>query len=305
VKDPVASVWERLDTWLADNAPPLAKNLRKGASPPKVAGCEKALGRDLPPDVRASLSAHDGEQSDGEGCLLDARLLSVEEIEHEWKMLTRVHEGQADWFSESWIPIATYSNGDYLCVETAQGRKFGAIVEFVHDDSERRTIAKDMKELLAKVLGDVERGRRVYKRGSGIVDVKDAEPPPAKPAPAASASLDATLDGDRAFVTAKGVADADGMTLLSKRLGELSARLLALDVSGLVAPPKSGLNGLDGVVKQLIEKAQERVGPEGRVGVVVTVALANAIRSMKLARPVALGKTREGVFGKLDAGQWW
>lgn len=59
---PVAESWRRIEAWLEKHLPILKLSLRPGVSRTDLKEFEKAIGRSLPDDVRASWMIHDGQR---------------------------------------------------------------------------------------------------------------------------------------------------------------------------------------------------------------------------------------------------
>ena len=77
-------LWERIERWLATNAPELHAALQPGASEAEINDAEAALGISFPADVRASFAIHDGQDTDASWVWEDRELLSLADICSEW-----------------------------------------------------------------------------------------------------------------------------------------------------------------------------------------------------------------------------
>jgi cell wall assembly regulator SMI1 len=53
-------IWQRIKTFLAENAPPMLAALNPGANPVEIAEIEKVLGITLPPDLHETYLIHNG-----------------------------------------------------------------------------------------------------------------------------------------------------------------------------------------------------------------------------------------------------
>ncbi|MHC4302030.1 MAG: SMI1/KNR4 family protein, partial [Planctomycetota bacterium] len=69
--------WQTIETWLAENAPPVLRTLNPPATPDEIVSLEQALGVRLPPSVRATYAIHDGESSTSDGLFGLWRLLPL------------------------------------------------------------------------------------------------------------------------------------------------------------------------------------------------------------------------------------
>ena len=74
----IDELWCTLEAWLAEHAPPVAKNLNPGASEEALAAADEQLGGALNAEVRAWFARHDGEASEADALLGD-QLYSLEE----------------------------------------------------------------------------------------------------------------------------------------------------------------------------------------------------------------------------------
>lgn len=174
-------VWDRLEKALKAAAPDVKKSLKKGAAEAKLTKLEATLGVTLPADLRFTLLRHDG-QTDGSDCLFPEDfagdmsggflLMSVAEIESEWKMWKELNDGgefagnttapdkgvRKGWWNPGWVPFATDGGGDSLCVDLtpAKGGTAGQIIHMRHDSGDRPRLAKSLAELLAKLCDHYE-----------------------------------------------------------------------------------------------------------------------------------------------------
>ncbi|MDQ2686951.1 MAG: SMI1/KNR4 family protein, partial [Armatimonadota bacterium] len=113
------TIWQRIETWLAANAPQAIISLRAGASDTEIADAERRLGITLPDDVRSSYRIHDGQERDGYGPLPVEEFLSLERILDEWQVWKDLLDGgdfegiesepsgpiRSDWWNPRWIPL--------------------------------------------------------------------------------------------------------------------------------------------------------------------------------------------------------
>ena len=83
--------WGRIDSWIESNYPELYDQLMYGATSNDLNDLEHDLDCVLPPDVRESLSTHDGQERGGKptGVLFGITLLDMESISEEWNVWRR------------------------------------------------------------------------------------------------------------------------------------------------------------------------------------------------------------------------
>jgi cell wall assembly regulator SMI1 len=107
------AIWADIEAWLDAHAPRAARELRPGATAAAIASLERALGRALPDDYKASLARHDGRVA-----LSDQEYLSTDAVAQRAASLRAV----AAWDAR-WIPFASDSGGNLLCLDE-RGRVF-------------------------------------------------------------------------------------------------------------------------------------------------------------------------------------
>ncbi|MET1078929.1 MAG: SMI1/KNR4 family protein [Pseudomonas sp.] len=108
--------WTIIEQRLASEFPAAAATLNAGASMEKIKTLEHVIGQPLPKDFVASLMRHDGQrQSDLEGSeLLNFnRLLTVDEMIHDWKQCAELFEGfgEIEWLQPKRIKNLTWNTG--------------------------------------------------------------------------------------------------------------------------------------------------------------------------------------------------
>jgi cell wall assembly regulator SMI1 len=193
----VSDSWQRIEMWLAANAPPIRKSLRSPAKEPAIEKLQTKLGQTLPADFVESVRVHDGQKADAESGLFPAaddvlgalpawRLLPLSEIASEWAMMKRLTDGgefagrksephrgiRDDWWNTSWIPIGDNGGGDYLCLDLAPARRgvAGQVIVFFHDMDDRQLIARSYAAALEKLAKGFESGKYVLDEDGGIVE---------------------------------------------------------------------------------------------------------------------------------------
>ncbi len=171
-------VWERIEAWLAVNAPAVAAGLNPPASPEAVAETERFLDVQFPDDLRASYLRHDGQQPNSPWMLEGWEWLSLDRIRDEWKVWKDLLDGgdfagiensadgrgvQKDWWNPAWIPLTYSGSGDHHCLDLAPGRRglSGQIIEMWHDEGSRPVIAHSFREWLTDFAGRLEAGEFV------------------------------------------------------------------------------------------------------------------------------------------------
>jgi cell wall assembly regulator SMI1 len=158
-------IWKRIEAWLAANAPDIRADLQPGASDADLASAAAAFGVELPSDVVASYRVHDGTRGGAGPLLGDWRLLSLAAAAQEWKTLQEWADGgefedseaepaaqiKDDWWNPRWIPVASNSAGDFLCVDLdpAPAGTRGQVMSYYHAEPRRELVAASIERWLA------------------------------------------------------------------------------------------------------------------------------------------------------------
>ena len=167
----MGEVIESLVGYLKERNPDIVKKLNPAAEQPALDQFEKLVGRTLPQDFRVLYLTINGQDPESLPMLLNGyRLLSLEEIELNWRKLKNANATRADYRSEGdssgpvrafwwypmWIPFAKTAYGDYYCFDLfpARGGKIGQIIEFRQDTVVRRHLGFSMSDF----LGEYEKG---------------------------------------------------------------------------------------------------------------------------------------------------
>lgn len=156
-----ATTWNRLRTWLAREYPELGDTLNYGILPQDLAQVETQFGFALPPVVRDSYLAVDGQEAESsagcsEGLFFGLTLLPLEEVLEEWKFWREVDEDpttggnlqlreamesfppgyiRCEYSQRGWIPLIKDKAGNYIGVDLNPGDKgaVGQVIVFGRD----------------------------------------------------------------------------------------------------------------------------------------------------------------------------
>jgi len=173
---PPRNSWQRIEQWLQANAPDIGADLAPGASDATLAAAAAAFGAALPDEMADSYRIHDGARGGAAPLFGDWRLLTLANAIKAWKQITRDNEDLDDaadevedvaapqigpaWWNPAWIPVASNSSGDYLCVDlapAAAGTR-GQIISYYHAEPRRELVATGFAQWLADFADDLERG---------------------------------------------------------------------------------------------------------------------------------------------------
>jgi hypothetical protein len=132
----VDRAWQRIETWLAANAPVTAAALGRPASDEDIAAAQRTVGVRLPAELVASLRRHDGAGTDLSAAFTFPALmqpLSAAEIADEATLMCDVLADlgpEADvggWWHGRYVPVASDHGGDLLFLDGARlGRHYEA-----------------------------------------------------------------------------------------------------------------------------------------------------------------------------------
>ena len=143
----IAAVWDGIERWDAHNAPSALAELGTPATRDELLALERATGIALPPDLRASLSRHNG----------SGRVQGLDHLDTAWaakvweRMEMRQSRGDfvdlfpadatgkrfaAVWWHPKWLPVAEHRAGTLVCVDTGPGPegRSGQILQLELDD---------------------------------------------------------------------------------------------------------------------------------------------------------------------------
>lgn len=143
----------KLESWLGRAMPAYLAQLRPGRTNFEAAA--EALGRPLPPELRALYAWRDGDPS-GDGRLVPWRIFrSLDEAVARWTALNAMADAGA-WanggaqppgaWSRNWFPVLGWDNGRELCVDLEGSYKGppGRVIEVWLKDRDRVVVAPDL-----------------------------------------------------------------------------------------------------------------------------------------------------------------
>lgn len=180
----VRSAWVRIEAVLCASVPDLFAALPAGASSEAIADAEQQLGIELPADVRASYSIHDGSggEIDGAGIVpseyysvMGVPLLSLDEVVRTWQMWQEWRrdatasndrgdppEGpvRTERYNARWIPVTWDGGACNLCIDLdpAPGGVTGQVIFLDHLDT-KCVIEEGWWVFLERYAADLESGR--------------------------------------------------------------------------------------------------------------------------------------------------
>jgi cell wall assembly regulator SMI1 len=194
VTAPVNESWDRIEAWLAANAPATFASLRPPAAPAIIAAAEAQLGITFPPDLVATLRRHDGVVSDrgfsvpygyplqpldqivAETLRLrrSCRLAAVVNAERHIVKFERKREEllvAPGFWHPKWVLLSVSLSGDYLVLDQRPGPAQGRIGEVIHDSVGGFELWPSLAVLLDRLADALEHGTPLRDQlgGSGWV----------------------------------------------------------------------------------------------------------------------------------------
>jgi cell wall assembly regulator SMI1 len=180
----VNEIWQRIERWLAANAPTVLEGLNPPATRQQIAETEQFLGITFPAELQAAYLRHDGQSQSSPWFLEGWEWLSLERIRDEWNVWKELLDGGdfdglenddtsgkvlTDWWNPNWIPLTYSGSGDHHCLDLEPGLKGtrGQIIEMWHDEGSRTTVANSFGEWLAAFADHLEAGEFVFSEEYG------------------------------------------------------------------------------------------------------------------------------------------
>jgi cell wall assembly regulator SMI1 len=173
VTDRVNRAWERIEKWLAANAPASAATLAPPASMEAISRMQQQIGVPVPAELIASLRRHDGAGTNmRDGFTLPPFYIpmSAEGIISEAKMMCDVlvssgyDDNVGSWWHGQVIPIAFDGGGGNLLLDQRPGRG-GRLGDHDEESDMMFTVyPRSLTELLEQTATSLETGRATLER---------------------------------------------------------------------------------------------------------------------------------------------
>jgi cell wall assembly regulator SMI1 len=184
------SIWNRIETWLAANAPEVLQGLNPPATQAQIASAEAALGVTFPRPLVETFLIHNGQTPDSPYLLDGWEFLSLDRIVEEWEVWKDLLDGGdfeenesdtdghtvPDWWSPKWIPLTYSGGGDHDCLDLQPGPlgTVGQIIRMWHDGPSREVVAPGVREWLTTFANGLEAGRYILSDEYGGIVERDA-----------------------------------------------------------------------------------------------------------------------------------
>jgi len=179
--DEVRANWRRIEAWLAANERSLLTTLLPPATPQQIKDAEAAIGVSFPPELLASLAAHDGQEPHAYEMFAGWALLPLVHVVVVWKELVAMAKRlELPAFDEPdhvrtegpvrprawdplWIPVADDGQGNRLMLDMdpPRGGTLGQVIRFRREANFHSVEAADFGAWLSQVADWFERGELV------------------------------------------------------------------------------------------------------------------------------------------------
>ena len=192
----VTKVWERIENWLAVNAPPVFADLNPGATAQEIAEAESALGVTFPPDVRAIYERHNGQIDWQWGLFRGWEFLSLKGVVAQWKIWEEVLKDpqvQAyETFNEpfhkfpgikslhihlKWVPVTHNGGGNhhFIDLDPDENGILGQLILHSHEIGPEKIVAPSFLAWLKEYADGFDSGRFIFVPEESPVSVDYSE----------------------------------------------------------------------------------------------------------------------------------
>lgn len=129
-------IWQRIESWMQENAPSALNTLQPGASDTQIQTLEKLFSKELPEDVKLSYKIHNGQLPNSYGLIDGSEFLSLERIQEEWQIWQELLDSDTfaglwsypqpgvrqDWWNPLWIPLTYDGGSNHYCLDLDPGK---------------------------------------------------------------------------------------------------------------------------------------------------------------------------------------
>ena len=181
-QSPAIQLFANFQNWMKDHVPDV-----KFRPPVEAAALDhfsEVSEIEIPQTLRQILSVSDGETRTSAGAIGNWRMLSVNEIQAAWGLLTKLADKGAFsdqkpeappyfrpvWWHPGWIPFVSSDQGHYFCIDTApiEPIRKGQVILFQLNRPERLLIAGNLQAWFKRILLDLESGVYHYDPETGF-----------------------------------------------------------------------------------------------------------------------------------------
>lgn len=173
--DPIAVIWDRIETWLQGHAPAIVQRLPPGVTEEALRQAEATMGLTLPEAVKASYRRHNGAPP-GSFLLGQSIFYDLTGMVHGQQRLAQRYADllakaprtpqalagpiQPVWWHPAWLPVTGDGAGNHWCLDLApaSGGQVGQIIDFDHEVGPTKVLATSFQELLSTFADQLEAG---------------------------------------------------------------------------------------------------------------------------------------------------
>ncbi len=163
---------QRLDQWLQQNCPEYYAVLQPGVEQDLWLALEQSLGVALPNEFKQIYQWRNGDaircgQYERIGFWFPYNWMPHHSVLNARKTLNGLlDDGEfalESWWNSRWVPFFEFNN-NYLCLDMAGcwTGQIGQVLEFWHEDCDRRILAPSFRQWLEALMVGLEQGRLVY-----------------------------------------------------------------------------------------------------------------------------------------------
>lgn len=161
---PVLDLIERLDAWMRTHRPERLHAMNPPATATEIATLEARIGFPLPIGLKALLAWRNGDSLSAPGRFqLNWDLMSTAEIAEASACMNDMLGYDFDrenWWHDHWIPFLANGGGDHACIDLwgTRGGAAGQVINFWHDDPQRKILYPDLRSWLLVYVSTLEKG---------------------------------------------------------------------------------------------------------------------------------------------------
>jgi cell wall assembly regulator SMI1 len=180
----MSTIWKRLESWLAEQAPELLEDLNPGCSVEELENLERQIGSTLPDSFRLFYLGHDGQMScEPFGLFMGLTFLSIQNVTHyqqTWAGLVDMNEEMASSMSSrpdgyirplyanpKWIPFTHDEAGNHIGIDLDPDTlgTWGQVIVFGRDEDIKQVISTSFDSFLERLLQELEGGNFLVEDG--------------------------------------------------------------------------------------------------------------------------------------------
>jgi len=163
---------QRLDQWLQQTCPDYSATLPPEVEQNRWSGLEQSLEVSLPEEFKRVYQWRNGDamhrgQYERMGFWFSYNWMPLQSVLNAHETLNQLlaygEFALENWWNSRWVPFFEFNN-NYLCLDMAGGwtGQVGQVLEFWHEDCDRRILAPSFRQWFEALVVALEQGRLVY-----------------------------------------------------------------------------------------------------------------------------------------------